>query len=858
MAVESEEVRHESSEEYDSEEYEDDEEVLDTEHIDVEMEEDDFKTQGKERCKDAFLNFSSDYEDNEVDEDNDLVDEDEEGFDSKEEIDDTAGGNDLDLGDAVGACFPIHDPSVKWNKMKPLLGYNIKFAKCDTVRLTAKCGSKMKSQPCPFRVHASWMTQERSFQIKTLVDEHKCVRNFNISNLPSPRWLARHFLKELIMKPNLKCKEMQSIIRTKFHCGVSWSKAYRTRCRAMTIIDGKLTEHYARVWDYCHELLRSNPGSTVQVGVTVNPYQTTYFHRMYLCFKAIKEGWKIGCRRVIGLDGSFLKGTCKRELLTAIGRDANNQVYPIAWEVVDIENKANWKWFLELLTEDLNLLDGGGFTTYSGVEFKNMFWAASLSTVESEFLRKMDDIKESIFRTDVACEAVENGIAECFNAIILDARKKPLLAMFEEISLYMMDRFYHMLQKAEKWESVVCPAAIKKMNKFGEDLRNWNVNPSGPSIFEARNGLEGYVVNLQSRVCSCRLWDISGIPCVHAQCAILFTGQDLVHFISEWFNVDRFKAIYANNILPVNGRNLWPRTSYIKPLLPLARRMPGRPTLKRKRHATESQDKYSQNKMKVTGIGRTIQCKNCLQRGHNKASYKNPKVTPEPKPKKKMGRPRLDPDISHWTRCGVRGSRGSARGSRGGRGGNRGGAVGNTGDVVANRGGRGSKRGGRGSKRGGRGSKTSVGIEGGGVAEVEGGGVENEDDTIPEKYLVHLWKAMQDLKLSGYSTEEIKKSLSLTDSHMKQLNDYNDTIEQALPMYMEYPPQTETQDGAEEIIPKTQPESEEEEEGINDTHKLPVHLRIGKRRRPSERIVKTKLKKMGCVGTSSNSALELD
>ncbi|CAI9281990.1 unnamed protein product [Lactuca saligna] len=118
MAVESK-VHHESSEEYDSEEYEDDEEVLDTEHMDVEMEEVYFKTQGKERCKDAFLNFSSDYEDNEADEDNDLVDEDEEGFGSEEEIDDTAGANDLDLGDAVGACFPIHDPSVKWNKMNP-------------------------------------------------------------------------------------------------------------------------------------------------------------------------------------------------------------------------------------------------------------------------------------------------------------------------------------------------------------------------------------------------------------------------------------------------------------------------------------------------------------------------------------------------------------------------------------------------------------------------------------------------------------------------------------------------------------------------------------------------------------------
>ncbi|CAH1446465.1 unnamed protein product [Lactuca virosa] len=271
-----------------------------------------------------------------------------------------------------------------------------------------------------------------------------------------------------------------------------------------------------------------------------------------------------------------------------------------------------------------------------------------------------------------------------------------------------------MLQKAEKWESVVCPASIKKMNKFGVDLRNWNVNPSGPSIFEAKNGFEGYVVDLQRKVCSCRLWDISGIPCVHAQCAILFTGQDLVQSISEWFNVDRGVAV--------------------------------------------------------------------------------------------------------------------------------------------------GKGGGKGSKRGGRGSKTSVGVDDGGVAQVEGGGVaqvENEDDTIPEKYLVHLWKAMQDLKLFGYSIEEIKNTLSLTDSHVKQLNDYNDTIEQVLPMSMEYPPQTETEDVDEEIIPETQPEQpeseEEEEEGIDDTHELPIHLRIVKRRRPSERIVKTKLKKIGCVGTSANS-----
>jgi hypothetical protein len=46
----------------------------------------------------------------------------------------------------------------------------------------------------------------------------------------------------------------------------------------------------------------------------------------------------------------------------------------------------------------------------------------------------------AFFKHGLACEAVENGVAECFNAIIVDARKKPLLTMLEEIRLYIMDR----------------------------------------------------------------------------------------------------------------------------------------------------------------------------------------------------------------------------------------------------------------------------------------------------------------------------------------------------------------------------------------------------------------------------------
>ncbi|KAL4581903.1 hypothetical protein LXL04_006437 [Taraxacum kok-saghyz] len=54
--------------------------------------------------------------------------------------------------------------------------------------------------------------------------------------------------------------------------------------------------------------------------------------------------------------------------------------------------------------------------------------------------------------------------------------------------------------------------------------------------------------------------------------------------------------------------------------------------------------------------------------GQNRVSCKNPQVIPDPKPKKKMGRPKLNPELNHWSR----GTRGPKRGGQRG-GGQRGG-----------------------------------------------------------------------------------------------------------------------------------------------------------------------------------------
>nr|GEW10847.1 60S ribosomal protein L34 [Tanacetum cinerariifolium] len=70
--------------------------------------------------------------------------------------------------------------------------------------------------------------------------------------------------------------------------------------------------------DYKKQLLDTNPGSSVHLHVDEKDDGKIYFKRIYMCFKAMIEGWSAGCRKVIGLDGCFLKGTCRGELLTVI------------------------------------------------------------------------------------------------------------------------------------------------------------------------------------------------------------------------------------------------------------------------------------------------------------------------------------------------------------------------------------------------------------------------------------------------------------------------------------------------------------------------------------------------------------
>ncbi|CAH1438013.1 unnamed protein product [Lactuca virosa] len=276
-----------------------------------------------------------------------------------------------------------------------------------------------------------------------------------------------------------------------------------------------------------------------------------------------------------------------------------------------------------------------------------------MSCVEGDFKRHMDKIKKlnpgaydhlmskepetwcrAYMSTGYACEAVENGISECFNSIIVDARKKPLITMLEEIRIYIMDRFAHMIEESTKWNTRICPAVLKKMKLFGKNMRFWLIIHSQQHVFEARRGCDSYMVDLDGRHCTCRLWDLARIPCVHAIATINYIHQTPDEYIDDMFSKEQFLKCYSANISPVNGSNLWPQTEFIKPLPPVSKRMPGRPKVNRRRHVTGNDGRVH--------TPRTVRCGKCFEYGHNQKGCKNATREPVPMPPKKKGRPRKE------------------------------------------------------------------------------------------------------------------------------------------------------------------------------------------------------------------------
>ncbi|XP_071928158.1 uncharacterized protein [Coffea arabica] len=429
---------------------------------------------------------------------------------------------------------------------------------------------------------------------------------------------------------------------------VSVAKIRRAKRCAKDEMLGTDMEQYHHLWSYAATIRETNPGSTVKIKLdTAEEGSQGTFQRLYYCLYACKQGFLDGCRPIIGLDGCFLKSAFGGQLLSAIGRDGNDNMVPIAVAVVEVERYDSWKWFLELLMADLGLgVENIPWTfisdrqkglvhavnelfpnsehrfclrhmyqnfkqKFKGKELKDLFWAAAsvgnevdwklaMNSLEkaskdaAEWLQKVPSVlwSRSHFRQSSKCDILVNNLCESFNNYILEARELPVIGMLEWIRRRLMQRIQVKRTGMQKFQGKICPNIAEKIDRNLKFSRLCIPTWDGKNKYEIDCGpRKSVVVDLKEK--DLHMW--------------LFPAYR-----------ENYLKTYEHTITPVPSNKYWVRCEEQPPKPPAVRRMPGRPKKIRQRAADEPKKGQVS-----TRKGLVVTCKRCFQPRHNSRTYKN-------------------------------------------------------------------------------------------------------------------------------------------------------------------------------------------------------------------------------------------
>lgn len=138
---------------------------------------------------------------------------------------------------------------------------------------------------------------------------------------------------------------------------------------------------------------------------------------------------------------------------------------------------------------------------------------------------------------------------------------------------------------------------------------------SGDNGYEVGDGDDRHVVRLDTLMCTCRSWVVSGISCSHAICAINHAKKDPKLFISHRYSNTTYMASYEVAMQHIPCVIFMNIDGFEKCEPPPNVRQVGRPKVKRIRGATKSMKGQPCGSLGRHGV--TITFTICRVEGHN-------------------------------------------------------------------------------------------------------------------------------------------------------------------------------------------------------------------------------------------------
>nr|ABA96424.2 transposon protein, putative, Mutator sub-class [Oryza sativa Japonica Group] len=204
-------------------------------------------------------------------------------------------------------------------------------------------------EDCPWRVHA-YKGKWNDYWKVSIVTEHKCylqgVEKYH-RNITSA-FVASEMYSSVVGNIGFEPKSVIRHIENKFKYTISYAKAWRAKQKIIEMRYGTFEASYDNLPRLLATIAQRNNNTyyDLHTFTSVDDRTKSVLQRAFFSFGACINAF-VHCRPVLCIDGTFMTGKYRGQILTAIGCDGNNQVLPMAFAFVESENTESWYWFLE-------------------------------------------------------------------------------------------------------------------------------------------------------------------------------------------------------------------------------------------------------------------------------------------------------------------------------------------------------------------------------------------------------------------------------------------------------------------------------------------------------------------------------
>lgn len=101
----------------------------------------------------------------------------------------------------------------------------------------------------------------------------------------------------------------------------------------------------------------------------------------------------------------------------------------------------------------------------------------------------------------------------------------------------------------------LCPNIKKQLDYLVTESRKWTAGWDGEKKFLVKQGTRAVTVNLETKSCDCRVFELTGIPCEHAIAAIHDRRHHPINYIADYYKRDKYLAAYAHSLEAIRGKS---------------------------------------------------------------------------------------------------------------------------------------------------------------------------------------------------------------------------------------------------------------------------------------------------------------